>query len=238
MRREPYSYFELLVRIANTLTVRCLGPAKYFGLILTVNYFKTKRPTSYTFSISFFNSLSNWTQSWLLLLLFSHFLGGVFCVVPLPQIASFEPKDVYGQRVLQLGTPEESVPGQNKVYLPRRLCSSALRLVLTLKFGNLSQALYHAGSCLESAFVTPWNYFSLSSKTARIFSNFPSYNDLCQPVEPLSPTRFQLVDITTTSLTPFSRTYLTCTSNSKGFSLNTRAPIPKKRLWETGMPQT
>ena len=81
-------------------------------------------------------------------------------MVPLPQIASIEPKDVYGQRVLQLGTPEESVPGQNKVYLPRRLCSSALRLVLTLDFGNLSQALYHAGSCLESAFVTPWNYFS------------------------------------------------------------------------------
>ena len=151
-------------------------------------------------------------------------------MVPLPEIASIEPKDVYGQRVLQLGTPEESVPGQNKVYLPRRLCSSALRLVLTLKFGNLSQALYHAGSCLESAFVTPWNYFSLSSKTARIFSNFPSYNDLCQPVEPLSHTCFQLVHITTTSLTPFSRTDLTCTSNSKGFSLNTRATIPKKRL--------
>ena len=49
-----------------------LGP-KYFGLILMVNYFKTKRPTSYTFSISFFNYLSNWTQSWLLLLLFFTF---------------------------------------------------------------------------------------------------------------------------------------------------------------------
>lgn len=90
------------------------------------------------------------------------------------------------------------MPGQNKVYLPRRLCSSALRLVLMVKFDDHSQALYHAGSCLECAFVTPWKHFSISLKTASIFSTFPSNNDSCQPAKPLSHTRFLLVYITTT----------------------------------------
>ena len=105
-------------------------------------------------------------------------------MVPLPQIASFEPKGAYRQRVLQFGTPEESVPGQNKIHLSRRLCSSALRLVLMVKFGGHSQALYHEGSCLECAFVTPWKHFSISPKTASMFSTFPSNNDSCQPAKP------------------------------------------------------
>ena len=125
------------------LDCEVLGP-KYFGLILIrlITSKQKGRPAThfrFLFSILFRIELKAGCCCCFL---------GLFCVVPLPQIASIVPKDVYGQRVLQLGTPEESVPGQNKVYLPRRLCSSALRLVLTLKFGNLGQAPYHAGSCL------------------------------------------------------------------------------------------
>ena len=68
---------------------------------------------------------------------FFYFVG-LFCVVPLSEIASSEPKSVYS-KIFQFGALKESMPGQDKVYLPTRLWSTTLRLV-----GCLVPQIVHA----------------------------------------------------------------------------------------------